>query len=199
MKGREESAGTALATARYDIEPFPRKEVVMNHLRLIVITIALTMGVTTTSWAAGGGGGGGSGGSGGAAVRARVLVLAQAQVPGQVQVNNNGINANSDGAATNSNSNGINSTSPGYNGTINHRAQTALMPMRLVPQLDLIRGAQRVPEGRPDHVSRVGNDDTIGGRTGPPGSPMINSGETGTPNIAANPPCIAANPPCGPK
>lgn len=35
----------------------------------------------------------------------------------------------------------------------------------------------------------VGNDDTIGGRTGPPGSPMINSRLTGTPDIGVNPPC----------
>lgn len=35
----------------------------------------------------------------------------------------------------------------------------------------------------------VGPDDTIGGRTGPPGSPMINSGTTNTPDIATNPPC----------
>jgi hypothetical protein len=34
----------------------------------------------------------------------------------------------------------------------------------------------------------VGQDDTIGGRTGSPGSPMINSSTTGTPNIATNPP-----------
>ena len=35
----------------------------------------------------------------------------------------------------------------------------------------------------------MGKDDTIGGRTGPPGTAMINSGKTGTPNIATNLPC----------
>lgn len=35
--------------------------------------------------------------------------------------------------------------------------------------------------------NRTGEDDTIGGRTGPPRSPMINSTTTGTPNIATNP------------
>ncbi len=37
--------------------------------------------------------------------------------------------------------------------------------------------------------AKVGNDDTIGGRTGPPGSPMIDSHATATPRIANNPPC----------
>jgi hypothetical protein len=32
-------------------------------------------------------------------------------------------------------------------------------------------------------------DDTIGGRTGPPGSKMENNRMTGTPDIATNPPC----------
>jgi hypothetical protein len=38
-------------------------------------------------------------------------------------------------------------------------------------------------------ANAVGKDDTIGGRTGAPGTAMINSAMTGTPNIAANPPC----------
>lgn len=41
----------------------------------------------------------------------------------------------------------------------------------------------------PPCQNSVGKDDTIGGRTGPPGTPMINSRETHTPDIATNPPC----------
>ena len=33
----------------------------------------------------------------------------------------------------------------------------------------------------------AGEDDTIGGRTGPPGTPIVDSTTTGTPNIATNP------------
>ena len=41
----------------------------------------------------------------------------------------------------------------------------------------------------PPCQNSIGKDDTIGGRTGPPGTAMINSRETHTPNIAINPPC----------
>lgn len=41
----------------------------------------------------------------------------------------------------------------------------------------------------PPCPNSMGKDDTIGGRTGPPGTPMINSRQTHTPDIATNPPC----------
>ena len=191
-------------------------EAVMKHHGLIALTVALAMGLATTSWAAGGGGGGGgagggAGGAGGGAagagsgtgagtsagtgsgnasgsVSSGPSGAAYGTGTGSKEVN--GISPNGNRAGTNSDSSGTNANTPGYNGTTNPPGTNGFNANGVGPSARTDSGSETASGVSPGPCrARVGNDDTIGGRTGPPGSPMINSGQTGTPTIAVNPPC----------
>jgi hypothetical protein len=159
----------------------------MKPLKISAVTLALAIGLVTSGWAAGAGGGGsGGGGAGAGAAGTGVGAGAGAGATSGAVTGNGGTNTNSNAAF--SNSNGPNASTPAYNGT-NTPGTNSFNPNNLGTSAGNGAGGTTDSRNASGCQNPVGRDDTIGGRTGAPGTAMIDSSMTGTPTIAVNPPC----------